>query len=53
MNPDGGRVDFNTLVVPECGDGMQTEEHIFWDCKLYEYKMSTMLGNFSGNSKKD
>jgi hypothetical protein len=20
----------------ECGDGLQTEEHMFWDCKLYE-----------------
>jgi hypothetical protein len=20
----------------ECGEGLQTEEHIFWDCKLYE-----------------
>jgi hypothetical protein len=20
----------------ECGDGLRTEEHVFWDCKLYE-----------------
>jgi hypothetical protein len=20
----------------ECGDGLQMEEHVFWDCKLYE-----------------
>jgi hypothetical protein len=26
----------------ECGDGLQTEEHIFWDCKLYEDQSVTM-----------
>jgi hypothetical protein len=29
---------FNIVSTAECdcGDGLQTEEHIFWDCKLYE-----------------
>jgi hypothetical protein len=29
---------FNFVPTAECelGDGLQTEEHIFWDCKLYE-----------------
>jgi hypothetical protein len=29
---------FNIVYTAECecGDGLQTEEHIFWDCKLYE-----------------
>jgi hypothetical protein len=26
----------------ECGDGLQTEEHIFWDCKLYEDQRAAM-----------
>jgi hypothetical protein len=26
----------------ECGDGLQTEEHIFWDCKLYEDQRATV-----------
>jgi hypothetical protein len=29
----------------ECGDGLQTEEHIFWDCKLYEEQRATMSEN--------
>jgi hypothetical protein len=28
----------------ECGDGLQTEEHIFWDCKLYEDQRATVMG---------
>jgi hypothetical protein len=27
----------------ECGDGLQTEEHIFWDCKRYEEQRATMV----------
>jgi hypothetical protein len=26
----------------ECGDWLQMEEHIFWDCKLYEDQRATM-----------
>jgi hypothetical protein len=37
----------------ECGDGPQTEENIFWDCKLYEDKRATMMDILSGNSKKE
>jgi hypothetical protein len=36
----------------ECGDGPQTEEHIFWDCKLYEDQRATMMDILSENSKK-
>jgi hypothetical protein len=36
----------------ECGDGLQTEEHIFWDCKLYEDQRATMMDILSENSKK-
>jgi hypothetical protein len=37
----------------ECGDGLQTEEHIFWDCKLYEDQSPTMMDILSENSKKE
>jgi hypothetical protein len=30
------RFNFVSSAECECGDGLQTEEHIFWDCKLYE-----------------
>jgi hypothetical protein len=36
----------------ECGDELQTEEHIFWDCKLYEEQRATMVEILSENSKK-
>jgi hypothetical protein len=35
----------------ECGDGLQTEEHIFWDCKLYEDQRATMMDILSENCK--
>jgi hypothetical protein len=35
----------------ECGDGLQTEEHIFWDDKLYEDQRATMMDILSENSK--
>jgi hypothetical protein len=37
----------------ECGDGLQTEEHIFWDCKLYEEQRATMMDILSENKKKE
>jgi hypothetical protein len=37
----------------EWGDGLQTEEHIFWDCKLYEGQTATMMDILSENSKKE
>jgi hypothetical protein len=36
----------------ECGDGLQTEEHIFWECKQYEKQWATMRDILSENSKK-
>jgi hypothetical protein len=35
----------------ECGDGMQKEEHIFWDCKWYEDQQATVMDILSENSK--
>jgi hypothetical protein len=37
----------------ECGDRLQVEEHIFWDCKLYEDQRATMMDILSENSKKE
>jgi hypothetical protein len=36
----------------ECCDGLQTEEHIFWDCKLCEDQRAKMMDILSENSKK-
>jgi hypothetical protein len=36
----------------ECGDGLQTEEDIFWDCKLYVEQRARMMDNLSENSKR-
>jgi hypothetical protein len=47
------RFNIASTVECECGDGLQTEEHIFWDCKLYEYKMATVTDIWSENSKKE
>jgi hypothetical protein len=46
---------FNVVSTAECecGDGLQTEEHIFWDCKLYEDQGATMMDILSENSKKE
>jgi hypothetical protein len=35
-----GRFNIVPTAKRECGDGLQTEEHIFWDCKLYEDMLS-------------
>jgi hypothetical protein len=37
----------------EGGDGLQTEEYIFWDCKLYEEQRSTMMDILSEKRKKE
>jgi hypothetical protein len=39
--------------MAECerSDGLQTEEHVFWDCKLYEDQMGTMIDILSERSK--
>jgi hypothetical protein len=36
----------------EYGDRLQTEEHIFWNCKQYEDQSVTMMDVLSENSKK-
>jgi hypothetical protein len=34
-------------------NGLQTEEHIFWDFKLYEDQRATMMDILSENIKKE
>jgi hypothetical protein len=45
--------DIVSTTECECGDGLQTEEHIFWDCELYEDQRATMMDNLSENNKKE
>jgi hypothetical protein len=44
---------FNIVSTAECewGDGLQMEEHVFWDCKRYEDQQETMMDILSQNSK--
>jgi hypothetical protein len=44
---------FNIVSMAECGYGLQTEEHIFWDYKLYEEQRATMMAILSENRKKE
>jgi hypothetical protein len=46
---------FNIVSTAECEcvDGLQAEEHVFWDCKLYEDQRATMMDILSENSKKE
>jgi hypothetical protein len=46
------RFNIVSLAECECGDMLQMEEHIFWDCKLYEYQGATMMFILSENRKK-
>jgi hypothetical protein len=46
---------FNIASTAKCefGDGLQTEEHIVWECKRYEDQRATMMDILSDNSKKE
>jgi GH18 family chitinase len=46
---------FNIVSTAECkcGDGLQTEEHVFCDCKLCKDQKATMMDSLSENSKKE
>jgi hypothetical protein len=48
-----GKLNIVTSAECECGDGLQTEEHIFWDCKLYEDQKETMTDILSENREKE
>jgi hypothetical protein len=47
------RIKILFMTECECGDGLQTEEHIFWDCKLYEDQGATMMDILPENKKKN
>jgi hypothetical protein len=40
------------ILYSSCGDGLQMEEHIFRDCKLYVDQRATMMNILSEKSKK-
>jgi hypothetical protein len=46
---------FNIVSTAQCvrGDELQTEEHIFWDCKLYEGQRATMMDILFENRKQE
>jgi hypothetical protein len=45
---------FNSVSTAECECvELQMEEHIFWDCKLYESQRATVMDILSENSKKE
>jgi hypothetical protein len=37
----------------KCGDGLETDDYIFWVCKLYEEQQATMIAILSENRKKE
>jgi hypothetical protein len=45
------RFNIVSMAECECGDGLQTEDHIFWDCKPYEEQRATMMAILSENRK--
>jgi hypothetical protein len=45
------RFNFVSTAESESADGLQTEEHIFWDCKRYEEQRATMRDVLYENSK--
>jgi hypothetical protein len=45
------RFNFVSTAEYQCGDGLQTEEHIFWGCKRYEDQRATTMDILSENSK--
>jgi hypothetical protein len=40
------------MVERECGDRLETEEHIFWDCKLYKDQEGNNDGHLVWQQKK-
>jgi hypothetical protein len=46
---------FNIVTMAECEycDGLQMEEHIFWDCKLYKDQRAPMMDVLCEISKKE
>jgi hypothetical protein len=46
------RVNILSTAECECRDGLQTEEHILWDCELHEGQRATMMGILSESNKK-
>jgi hypothetical protein len=47
------RLNIVSTAECECGDGLQKEEQIFRDCKLYEEQRATTMAILSENRKKE
>jgi hypothetical protein len=46
------RYNIESTAEWECDDGLQAEERIPWDCKLYEDQRATMMDILFEDSKK-
>jgi hypothetical protein len=47
------QITFVSTADCGCGDWLQTEKHIFWDCKPHEVQRATMMDILSENSKQE
>jgi hypothetical protein len=47
------RFNIESMAECKCGDGLQMEEHISWDCKLNKDHRVTMMDIMSESSKKE
>jgi hypothetical protein len=47
------RFNIESTAECECGNRLQTEGRIFWDCKLYEDQRATMMDILSEKSKRE
>jgi hypothetical protein len=41
------RFNIASMTECECGDRLQMEKHVFWDCKLYEDQRVNSAGYFA------
>jgi hypothetical protein len=47
------RFNIESTAECECGDGLQTEKHIFWGCKLYKEQRVTKMDICLRTAKKN
>jgi hypothetical protein len=47
------RVGFEADLTCECGNGLMTKGHVFWNCKLYEDQRPTVVDILSEKSKRE
>jgi hypothetical protein len=46
---------FDIVSTAECksDEGLQTEKHVYWDCKLHELQRATVMDILSEKSRKE